>query len=115
MTDDEKKARIRELNDDLRTNGKGRNGRIVLVGSLANEIGNDELMIEVIRAVRTFTDFDEDNDPHGEHDCATFQVDSRDYLFKIDYYALDEQQGSEHPEDPNVTIRIMSVMYAEDY
>lgn len=37
-------------------------------------------------------------------------------MFKIDYYAIgDEQHGSEHPEDQAVTIRVMTLMYAEDY
>ncbi|TBC00435.1 DUF3768 domain-containing protein [Rhizobium ruizarguesonis] len=36
-------------------------------------------------------------------------------MFKIDYYGLDEAHGSEHPEDQKTTIRVMTLMYAEDY
>lgn len=113
MTEDEKKARIRELNDELRTKGTGRNGRILIVGALARA-GQAEQIV-AMRQARLFNDFNSGNDPHGEHDMGQFKALGQSYMFKIDYYALDEMHGSEHPEDPNVTIRVMSIMYAEDY
>jgi hypothetical protein len=113
VTDDEKKARIRELNDELRRKGHARNGRMIAVGALAQDHYVKGLAAAV--AAGLFTDFNEENDPHGEHDCATFMFNGERFMFKIDYFALDEETLSEHPEDPNITIRIMSVMYAEDY
>lgn len=115
MTEDEKKARIAALNDALRFNGRMPNGKIILTGGLAYETNDAEKMGKIISALRTFKDFNAENDPHGEHDCARFTVDGEDFMFKVDYYALDEASLSDHPEDPNVTIRVMSVFYARDY
>ncbi|NKL08383.1 DUF3768 domain-containing protein [Rhizobium leguminosarum bv. viciae] len=115
MTEEEKKARIAALNDALRFRGIIPNGKIVLTGDLAYETDDAEKMTKIIKALRSFNDFNEDNDPHGEHDCAKFTVDGEEFMFKVDYYALDEEALSEHPEDPNVTIRVMSVFYSRDY
>ena len=108
---DEKIAKIRELNDFLRTTFTG--GRAVFAGALAHSdlVEQSAVMDEV----RKFSDFNNANDPHGEHDFGRFAIGEQSYIWKIDYYALDEMSGSEHPEDPNVTVRVLSVFYAEDY
>lgn len=118
MTD--KTEKIRALNDELRTAYRDpaaprdvRNGRIVFAGDLAQEEG---LMKAIVLAkAATFDDFNEENDPHGEHDCASFAIGKNTFMFKIDYYALDEEHGAEHPEDLHSTMRIMTLMYARDY
>lgn len=114
MTDDEKKARIRELNDELRTRRSQRNGKIIVMGDLINETGDGEKMTKILDAIRDHDNW-EGNDPYGEHDFGKVAVDGEEFIFKIDYYALNEEHLSEHPEDPNVTIRVMSVFYAHDY
>ena len=53
-----------------------------------------------ILAVQSFSNFTKDNDPHGEHDFGSFEVEGETYFFKIDYYALDMEGGSEDPADP---------------
>lgn len=114
MTDDEKTIRIRELNDELRLNGRALNGRMVAMGTLGQE--GEGKIIRVYRAAAAFDDWPEGDDPYQEHDFGKFEVDGEAFIFKIDYYAIgDEQHGSEHPEDPAVTIRVMTLMYAEDY
>ncbi|MGV1754893.1 DUF3768 domain-containing protein [Agrobacterium sp. CG674] len=113
MTEEDKKARIRQLNDEVRLNGVALNARILTAGRLAQE--DPVLGIVVGHYASKFTEFNEDNDPHGEHDCAKFTVKGQEFLFKFDYFALDEEHLSEHPEDPAVTIRVMTLMYAEDY
>lgn len=115
MTDDEKKALIAKHNDELRINGKAINGRIILVGDLMNEVDDVEKMSAVIAALKGFSDFNQGNDPHGEHDYGSFEVNGELMMFKVDYYALNEEELSEHPEDPNVTVRVLSVFYAHDY
>jgi hypothetical protein len=64
---------------------------------------DDVLKAKVLTAVREFTNFNADNDPHGEHDCATFGVDGQTYIFKVDCYDLKMEFGSEDPSDPRVT------------
>jgi hypothetical protein len=112
---DEKKARIAALNDELRTRRTARNGRIIVTGALIEETGDGEKMARILDAIRDFSDFNDDNDPHGERDYGRVTVDGEEIMFKFDYYALNEENLSEHPEDPNVTIRVMSVFYASDY
>ncbi|WP_425624906.1 DUF3768 domain-containing protein [Agrobacterium radiobacter] len=114
MTDEEKKARIRELNDELRTKGHALNGRFVAVGGLINE--DQEKRLRVFEAAAAFDAWTTGDDPYGEHDFGKFTVDGEDFMFKIDYYAIgDEAHGSEHPEDQATTIRVLTLMYAEDY
>jgi hypothetical protein len=113
MINNEKTLKVRGLNDQLRTTGAGHNGRVIAVGSLAQ--AGQEILEKAVKGLRSFADFSEDNDPYGEHDCASFEVDGERFMFKIDYYTLDELHGSEHPEDPAVTIRVCSVFYTSDY
>ncbi|MDW9776428.1 DUF3768 domain-containing protein [Sinorhizobium meliloti] len=72
--------------------------------------------MRVALVAAAYDDWNSGDDPHGEHDFGKFEVDGEHFMFKIDYYAIgDEQHGSEHPEDQAVTIRVMTLMYAEDY
>ena len=59
--------------------------------------------------VVNFNDFNEDNDPHGEHDFGTVFQDGEKYFWKIDYYDDDYKF---HKEDGN---RVILLMYARDY
>ncbi|MBY5453887.1 DUF3768 domain-containing protein [Rhizobium leguminosarum] len=113
MTDATKTARIRELNDELRTKGYAPNGRIVAMGAFGQD-GRDK-QLRVVIAAAQHSDWSSGDDPYGERDFGKFEVDAEAFIFKIDYYSLDEMHGSEHPDDPNVTIRIMTLMYASDY
>ena len=45
--------------------------------------------------VATFNEFNGDNDPYGEHDCAMFEVAGQKFMFKIDYYDKDIKYGAE--------------------
>ena len=105
--------RIRELNDQLRTTGLGRNGRVIIAGGLAH--AGPEIQEAAVIGLRTFSDFPAGNDPYGEHDFGAFTIDGQRFMFKIDYFSLDELHGSEHPEDPTQTVRVLSLFFAEDY
>jgi hypothetical protein len=74
-----------------------------------------ELRAEALRRVRCFYQFDPDNDPHQEHDFGSFEFASQTIFWKIDYYDLEVQCGSEDPADPAVTTRILTVMLAAEY
>lgn len=103
--------RIRALNDALRVHGQG--GRVMLSRAIA--CLEERTIRAIISAVRRFDDFDESNDPHGEHDCAILTVEGISVMFKIDYYDLDLAYHSPDPADPHVTRRVLTVMLADDY
>lgn len=64
---------------------------------------------DVISAVRSFNEFNKDNDPYGEHDCAFFEVDSERFYFKFDYY---DDNYEFYKEDGN---RVLTIGFASDY
>ena len=102
--------RIRALNDVLRAGGTG---RIVLsLGVSALDLAVQQ---RILREIMLFDDFTDDNDPYGEHDCAIVAWEAYRVLFKISYYDLNLECHSEDPADPNKTIRVMTVMFPEEY
>lgn len=113
------RLRIRKLNDLLRCEDDhgGAGDLVVCMGDLA--ACPLDVQQQVFDAARSFTAFTEDNDPHGEHDCASFELDVGDgpttFMFKIDYYDLDLEMGSEDPSDPKTTRRVLTLMFAHDY
>jgi hypothetical protein len=75
-----------------------------------------ELVLQIWNQVRGFDSFDADNDPHDEHDFGSFEhVLAGKVFWKIDYYDLDLQYGSEDPADPAKTKRVLTVMLASEY
>lgn len=104
-------ARIRELNDAFRTTFAG--GRVMLTAGV-NAL--DELdKAAVLEKVRTFAAFDNGNDPHREHDFVSIEHDGVRYFGKVDYYAPDMLHGSEDPTDPSQTVRVLTIMRADEY
>jgi hypothetical protein len=76
--------------------------------------GND-FVDRAVKAVREFNDFTESNDPHGEHDFGTFEIDGITLFWKIDYYDQNLEYGSPDPADPSVTRRVLTILLAEEY
>ncbi len=69
----------------------------------------------ILERVRTFDDFNDDNDPWREHDFGSFLHKGRTIFWKIDYYDLYLKNGSSDPSDPVQTRRVLTVMFAEEY
>ena len=69
----------------------------------------------VIRRVATFSDFNEENDPHGEHDFGSIEVAGRKIFWKIDHFDAKMEFGSEDPADPTKTTRVLTIMLVEAY
>jgi hypothetical protein len=103
--------KIAFLNDGLRRTFA--RGKVVMTQGVAS-LPEDVLAI-VLERVRHFDEFTPDNDPHGEHDFGSFDVAGVSYFFKVDYYSLDMQGGSEDPADPEKTTRVLTIMRAEEY
>ena len=102
---------IRVLNDNFRSTFVG--GQVVLTQGV-NELPMDT-KARLLLAVQRFNEFSTDNDPHGEHDFGNFEIDGENYFWKIDYYALDMDGGSEDPADPEKTTRVLTLMRADEY
>jgi hypothetical protein len=107
----DKTARIRELNDEFRKTFEG--GSVVItIGVNALE---PSVKKQVIDQVRAFDKFTNDNDPHGEHDFGSFDVAGDKIFWKIDYYDVAMNGGSEDPSDPDQTTRALTIMLATEY
>jgi len=104
-------GRIAALNDELRRNGRG--GRVVVTAGVASLPETER--VAIIAAVRTFSAFDADNDSHGEHDFGVVEVGRVRCFWKIDAYDRDLRFGLPDPADPAVTIRVLTIMLAEEY
>ena len=110
MTQD-RKAEIRRLNDRLRIERLG--------GIIAFTAGVNALDMTTkhtaLRAIAAFSDFTEDNDPHGEHDFGAIEVAGQLLFWKIDYYDPELERHSDDPAEPAVTRRVLTVMLACEY
>ena len=113
LTDKQTRERIRDLNDAFRKTFDPSLGRMVLTAGV-NDLPSD-VRAMAMRKVATFDAFDGDNDPNGEHDFGSFEIEGETYFFKIDYYALDMDGGSEDPADPEKTARVLTIMRADEY
>lgn len=108
-------------NDWLRENitAPGAN-RVVMTAGIAALVGDVALFrgfrkrAELLRAVRDFDTFDRSNDPYGEHDLGAFEFEGAACMWKIDYYNLDLSAGSEDPADPFQTVRVLTIMRADE-
>jgi hypothetical protein len=103
--------RIRQLNDAIRTTFTG--GRVLMTEGVAGL--PSDVKGNVLLSVRTFADFDRENDPRGEHDFGSFEVGGATYFFKVDYYSADMQGGSEDAADASKTTRVLTIMRADEY
>ena len=104
-------GRIRVLNDLLRTTGLG--GVVVLTGGIVALPRPTRRA--VLEAVQHFTAFTPDNDPHGEHDFALLQAAGEWVMFKIDYFDPTLTGHSEDPADPDLTLRVLTIMLSREY
>src|SRR5262245_9813612 len=106
-----KSSRIRVLNDNFRATFLG--GQVVMSAGVAElPMGT---RAQMVLKVQNFTDFDENNDPYGEHDFGSFEVAGETFFWKIDYYNNDMSAGSEDPSDPEQTTRVLTIMFAAEY
>ena len=113
LTDNQSRERIRELNDTFRKTLDPRLGRTVCTAGVTALLS--DVCAEAIRKVTTFEDFTADNDPHGEHDFGSFDLAGDKFFWKIDYYDLKLEFGSDDAADPAKTTRVLTLMLAAEY
>ncbi len=104
-------ASIARLNDMLRTHGIG--GEVIATPGVTNL--SHEMRARVIIAIKEFNDFEEENDPHKEHDFGSVDIEGQRFFFKIDAYDPSYMFATEDPFHPNKTRRVMTIMRAEEY
>src|SRR5262245_9302945 len=105
--------RIADLNDKFRKS-LASGGRAYMTAGV-NAKGGDFVAKALIK-VMAFDDFNADNDPHGEHDFGSFELEGEKVFWKVDYYSTDDPDlGSEDPSDPTKTERVLTIMLAEEY
>src|SRR5262249_20996885 len=69
---------------------------------------------DALMRVQTFSDFNPDNDPHGEHDFGSFEVAGQKFFWKIDYYDRCLRFGSKDPADPSKTNHVLTIRLADE-
>jgi hypothetical protein len=109
--DSDSSARIRALNDAFRRSFVG--GAVVLTAGVAAIPAVQRRSL--LRLVRDFEAFDEDNDPHREHDLGVVELGDVRCFWKIDYFDRSSETLSPDPADPSVTTRVLTVMLTEEY
>lgn len=103
--------RIRELNDIFRTTWL--TGKVLMTSGVRSLA--EATQSRIAEAVQNFSTFNADNDPHGEHDFGSVTVDGFKVFWKIDYYDLKMEYGSEDPANLDITKRVLTIMLAEEY
>ena len=122
-------ASIRALNDKLRQSLTGGKvmitaGIIMLEACLRHDAMSQENQARVLAAVRAFDAFTDENDPWGEHDMGALDVEvdgpgfgttTHRIFFKHDYYDPTLSFLSDDPADPSKTVRVLTIMLADEY
>lgn len=111
MSTTNRAERIRELNDAFRTTLKG--GKCFMTSGVSGM--GLPFSTAAQAAVKSFSDFNADNDPYSEHDFGSVQISDERVFWKIDYYDLSMDFGSNDPADPTQTTRVLTIMLAEEY
>lgn len=104
-------ARIRDLNDNFRSTFSG--GKVVVTSAF--DTLEETAKTAIFQKIQNFDNFTEDNDPYGEHDFGAVDFKGDKFFWKIDYYDLNCQHGSEDPSDPKQTSRVLTIMLAGEY
>ena len=107
----EQAAKIAKLNDAFRKDPT--QGFIMLSqGMRANRLVDIDAIMEMFRS---YNDFNENNDPYGEHDFGAFTFKGQKIFWKIDYFDKDLTGLSPDASNAKITTRVATIMYAEEY
>lgn len=88
-------------------------GTLVLTQGIRSNTKED--LEAIITKVRTFDNFDENNDPYNEHDFGAFDYKGKRIFWKIDYYDQEFLYLSPDVSNPRVTNKVLTIMYAKEY
>ena len=103
---------IATLNDNFRKTFTG--GQVLLTAGIAAMSSEDKS--NIVSLVQNFDNFTPDNDPYGEHDFFSIDYKCNKIFAKIDYYdRFNTHFASENPADISKTLRILTILLAEEY
>ncbi len=107
-------GKVRKLNDEFRKNPR-RHG--IVLTTLGVNSNGPRFVAKALASVQRFNTFTAENDPHGEHDFGSFELDGYTVFWKIDYYQMGSERtaGAETPENALTTDRVLTIMLAEEY
>ncbi|MEP1145452.1 MAG: DUF3768 domain-containing protein [Henriciella sp.] len=120
---EDRSIRIAQVNDGFRQaiiDAFLNIGRGLKVGSMVLTAGVNVPEIDtrnLLKIVRSFDTFDQDNDPYGEHDFGSIVLENAGKVFwKIDVFntAL-MTNGASHPECVALSYRVLTIMLASEY
>jgi hypothetical protein len=72
----------------------------------------DMVKAAALQKAAQFDNFNEDNDPYGEHDFGSFELCSRKFFWKIELY---EEPGVKDKNGEPVVTRVLTIMLASEY
>jgi hypothetical protein len=104
--------RICRLNDEMRI-GNFKHGMVVVTAGV--QALSDEWIATITNNISLYKSFSEDNDPHGEHDFGSLEVNGKKIFWKIDYFDLELEMHSPDAANPDVTHRVLTIMLASEY
>jgi Protein of unknown function (DUF3768) len=110
-SEEQTRIKVRALNDHLRQSGQW--GRIVITHGIA-ALGRGAFF-QIRHAIAQHTHFNTDNDPFGEHDFGKIIFQGQEVFWKIDYYDAELEYHSLDPSNPDITIRVLTIMLASEY
>ena len=88
-------------------------GRVVPTpGVLAH---GPEFLALIMLEIAGFADFNEDNDPHGDHSFGVIEQFGVRVFWKIDLYDENFECGAENPTDTLTTRRHLTVLLPSEY
>lgn len=102
---------IRRLNDEARRSFK--NVQVML--TLGIRMKSEKEVADILEHVRTFNNFNKNNDVYGEHDYLSFDYKGEKIIAKIDYYDQNYRYISKNPADPTMTNRVLTIMTGSEW
>ena len=116
-------ARIAAQNDAFRAHacggvpcppGGALRGCLLCTAAVAAE--GDAFSVACRAAVVAQTEFPVEDDPDGLHDFGAVEVAGRRVWWKIDMFADETlHRGSERPDDPASTVRVLTILFPDDW
>ena len=81
----------------------------------ASVFANGINKMQFLNNVALYTNFTEDNNPHGERDFGNFMYQKEKIFWKIDYKDNAMMYHSPDASDPSQTIRVLTIMKASEW